>query len=198
MTEERLRGPHSWPSWPPSVRSHTGSSRGSAADARTHTCAHTRTRMHARARTHAHTRTRTHARTVTAAVAVHGGGGGSGGYGGRGGGSASQSSRGRATVSQRGFPHVLFTGLLRPPAMPEDDGGRPSPPDIGEATCMCVSCMLRAPAHGTSPTSGGNRRTHQSWTTMKKSGTRTRNRSRNRATQLFEFPPARGLWWGDR
>ena len=120
--------------------------------------------------------------------------------------SASQ-SRGRATVSQRGFPHVaqatvsirgfprvLFTGLLRPPAMPEDDGGRPSPPDIGEATCMCVSCMLRAPAHGTSPTSGGNRRTHQSWTTMKKSGTRTRNRSRNRATQLFEFPP-RCLEW---
>ena len=52
--------------------------------------------------------------------------------------------RGRATVSQRGFPHVaqatvsirgfprvLFTGLLRPPAMPEDDGESPSSPDIG-------------------------------------------------------------------
>ena len=78
----------------------------------------------------------------------HGGGNGSGGYGGRGGGSASQSSRGRATVSQRGFPHVaqatvsirgfprvLLTGLLRPPAMPEDDGGKPSPPDIG----VCAS-----------------------------------------------------------
>ena len=69
-----------------------------------------------------------------------------------------------------------------------------SPPDIGEATCMCVSCMLRAPAHGTPPKSEGSRRTHQSWTTMKKSGTRTRNRSRNRATQLFEFPP-RCLEW---
>ena len=60
-------------------------------------------------------------------------------------------SRGRATVSQRGFPHVaqatvsirgfprvLFTGLLRPPAMPEDDGGRPSPPDIGVRQHACV------------------------------------------------------------
>ena len=57
--------------------------------------------------------------------------------------SLSHQSRGSATVSQRGFPHVaqatvsirgfprvLFTGLLRPPAMPEDDGGEPSPPDI--------------------------------------------------------------------
>ena len=37
----------------------------------------------------------------------------------------------QATVSIRGFPRVLFTGLLRPPAMPEDDGGEPSSPDIG-------------------------------------------------------------------
>ena len=169
----------------------------------THAHAHACTRTHAR--THTHTHARTHG---NGGGGGHGGGSGSGGYGGRGGGSASQiitwhratiSQRGfphvaQATVSIRGFPQVLFTGLLRPPAMPEDDGGRPSPPDIGEATCMCVSCMLRAPAHGTSPTSGGNRRTHQSWTTMKKSGTRTRNRSRNRATQLFEFPP-RCLEW---
>ena len=34
-------------------------------------------------------------------------------------------------VSIRGFPRVLFTGLLRPPAMPEDDGDSPSSPDIG-------------------------------------------------------------------
>ena len=169
----------------------------------THAHAHACTRTHAR--THTHTHARTHG---DGGGGGHGGGSGSGGYGGRGGGSASQIiTWHRATISQRGFPHVaqatfsirgfprvLFTGLLRPPAMPEDDGGRPSPPDIGEATCMCVSCMLRAPAHGTSPTSGGNRRTHQSWTTMKKSGTRTRNRSRNRATQLFEFPP-RCLEW---
>ena len=150
----------------------------------------THTHIHSNARSHA--RIRMHARMAAVAVTA---------------GAARITSRGRATVSQRGFPHVaqatvsirgfprvLFTGLLRPPAMPEDDGGRPSPPDIGEATGMCVSCMLRAPAHGTSPTSGGNRRTHQSWTTMKKSGTRTRNRSRNRATQLFEFPP-RCLEW---
>ena len=170
-------------------------------------CTHAHT--HACTRTHARTHTHTHART-------HGNGGGGGsrrrrrqrrvrrqGWGQR----FTIITWHRATISQRGFPHVaqatvsirgfpqvLFAGLLRPPAMPEDDGGRPSPPDIGEATCMCVSCMLRAPAHGTSPTSGGNRRTHQSWTTMKKSGTRTRNRSRNRATQLFEFPP-RCLEW---
>ena len=65
--------------------------------------------------------------------------------------SPSRQSRGSTTISQRGFPHVaqatvsirdfprvLFTGLLRPPAMPEDDGGRPSPPDIGEASNMPV------------------------------------------------------------
>ena len=70
--------------------------------------------------------------------------------------SLSHQSRGIATVSQRGFPHVaqatvsirgfpqvLFAGLLRPPAMPEDDGGRPSPPDIGEAHA-CVRERSRA------------------------------------------------------
>ena len=167
--------------------------------AHTHTLTRTQPCTHAHARTHARRR-RARRRQRRRRVRRRG-------RRRQGRGQRASQSRGRATVSQRGFPHVaqatvsirgfprvLFIGLLRPPAMPEDDGGRPSPPDIGAATCMCVSCMLRAPAHGTSPTSGGNRRTHQSWTTMKKSGTRTRHRSRNRATQLFEFPP-RCLEW---
>ena len=117
----------------------------------THAHAHACTRTHAR--THTHTHARTHG---NGGGGGHGGGSGSGGYGGRGGGSASQiitwhratiSQRGfphvaQATVSIRGFPRVLFTGLLRPPAMPEDDGGRPSPPDIGEATLHV--CKLHA------------------------------------------------------
>ena len=111
-------------------------------------CTHAHT--HACTRTHARTHTHTHARTHgNGGGGGHGGGSGSGGYGGRGGGSASQiitwhratiSQRGfphvaQATVSIRGFPQVLFAGLLRPPAMPEDDGGKPSPPDIG----VCAS-----------------------------------------------------------
>ena len=115
-------------------------------------CTHAHT--HACTRTHARTHTHTHART-------HGNGGGGGsrrrrrqrrvrrqGWGQR----FTIITWHRATISQRGFPHVaqatvsirgfpqvLFAGLLRPPAMPEDDGGRPSPPDIGEATSTASS-----------------------------------------------------------
>ena len=120
----------------------------------------THAHAHACTRTHARTRTHTHAHTHdNGGGGGHGGGSGSGGYGGRGGGSASQSSRGRATVSQRGFPHVahatvsirgfpqvlLAVASSGRPAMPRDDGGRPSPPDIAACsvgrscgTCLCV------------------------------------------------------------
>ena len=68
----------------------------------THAHAHACTRTHAR--THTHTHARTHG---NGGGGGHGGGSGSGGYGGRGGGSASQIiTWHRATISQRGFPHV--------------------------------------------------------------------------------------------
>ena len=102
----------------------------------THTYTETHAAMHACARTHA----RTHARRRRARRRR----GRRRGRRRQGRGQRASQSRGRATVSQRGFPHVaqatvsirgfprvLFTGLLRPPAMPEDDGGEPSSPDIG-------------------------------------------------------------------
>ena len=117
----------------------------------THTYTQTHAAMHACARTHA----RTHARRRRARRRrVRRRGRRRQGRGQR----ASQ-SRGRATVSQRGFPHVAqatvsirgFPQVLFAvassgrPAMPRDDGGKPSPPDIAACsmarlcgTCMCV------------------------------------------------------------
>ena len=65
--------------------------------------------------------------------------------------------RGRATISQRGFPHVAHATVsirgfpqvlfaVAPsgrPAMPRDDGGRPSPPDIGAQKCIPGLRILR-------------------------------------------------------
>ena len=143
-----LLGTQISPTTPPPERWCGGTSHARMLTRRTDARMCTHAHAHACTRTHARTHTHTHARTHgNGGGGGHGGGSGSGGYGGRGGGSASQiitwhratiSQRGfphvaQATVSIRGFPRVLFTGLLRPPAMPEDDGGRPSPPDIGEA-----------------------------------------------------------------
>ena len=53
----------------------------------------------------------------------------------------------QATVGIRGFPRVLFTGLLRPPAMPEEDGGKPSSPDIGGVQFAGVADLIIRATH---------------------------------------------------